>query len=289
LLRKFEEKTTKNRQKTTFLDFFGRFLILLRKYCDIVVQNRNTSYCCSRFSKIYATLKSAMRTNFLLALLASAKIGQGKKDDCKCLSSKQITAIVKKEVKKQLKRQANEVTSDSTSDWPEWRTYYNDIVFPNAEKDRQEIRNLTLTKYDQLAGLGDRRYEEIQGKFEAQEDSFNAKLSTHETKFDTKITGLENVNEKLEDEVDAIKNSQMEVNTIIGDVNDLKAHRTLTNIILGENQGKLKEFAEVMFPVAEKERQEIRNLRAGSMKKKFFRKILRFKIWVQKLFTNPKI
>ena len=30
-------------------------------------------------------------------------------------------------------------------------------------------------------------------------------------------------------------------------------------------------------------------LRVDSMKKIFFRKILRFKIWVQKLFTNPKI
>ena len=30
-------------------------------------------------------------------------------------------------------------------------------------------------------------------------------------------------------------------------------------------------------------------LRVDSMKKNFFRKILRFKIWVQKLFTNPKI
>ena len=32
-----------------------------------------------------------------------------------------------------------------------------------------------------------------------------------------------------------------------------------------------------------------KNLRVDSMKKNFFRKILRFKIWVQKLFTNPKI
>ena len=63
LLQKFEEKTAKNRQKRRralrgekFFDFFGRFLILLRKYCDIVVQNHNTSYCCTRFSKIYATL-----------------------------------------------------------------------------------------------------------------------------------------------------------------------------------------------------------------------------------------
>ena len=47
---KFEEKTTKKigkkrRRAKRVEKFFDRFLILLRKYCDIVVQNRNTSYC----------------------------------------------------------------------------------------------------------------------------------------------------------------------------------------------------------------------------------------------------
>ena len=81
-----------------------------------------------------------MRTNILLALLASAKIGQGKKDDCKCLSSKQIASIVKKEVNKQVKKQVKGFTSD----WQTWKKMYNEIYFPNAEKDRQEIRNLTI-------------------------------------------------------------------------------------------------------------------------------------------------
>ena len=129
-----------------------------------------------------------MRTNFLLALLASAKTGQGKKDSCQCLSSKQIASIVKKEVNKQVKKQVKGFTSD----WQTWKQMYNEFYFPEAEKDRQEIRNLTISKYDELAGLGDRRYEEIQDKFEAQEIKFNSKLLTHETKFDTKITTLEN-------------------------------------------------------------------------------------------------